>query len=69
MPARRLLPKVVLRPRVRHLNRMFHDQFGATPAEYVESVRLEAAQALLADGATVTDAPNAADADSLTLDR
>jgi transcriptional regulator GlxA family with amidase domain len=40
---------------VRHLNRLFRDQLGATPAEYVESVRVEAAQALLADGATVTD--------------
>ncbi|MFD0364275.1 GlxA family transcriptional regulator [Nocardia sp. GCM10030253] len=41
---------------VRHLTRLFHDQLGATPAVYVESVRVEAAQALLAEGATVTDA-------------
>ncbi|MEV6432165.1 helix-turn-helix domain-containing protein [Nocardia sp. NPDC051463] len=40
---------------IRHLTRQFHDQLGTTPAAYVESVRVEAAQALLAAGATVTD--------------
>ncbi|MEC4018897.1 helix-turn-helix domain-containing protein [Streptomyces sp. H27-D2] len=40
----------------RHLSRLFGDQVGRTPAGYVESVRLEAAQALLANGETVASA-------------
>lgn len=38
----------------RHLSRLFTEQIGSTPAAYVESVRLEAAQALLEAGETVT---------------
>ncbi|MEU4718523.1 helix-turn-helix domain-containing protein [Nonomuraea dietziae] len=41
---------------VRHLTRLFHERVGRTPAAYVESVRLEAAQALLDSGETVTGA-------------
>ncbi|MFQ6398292.1 GlxA family transcriptional regulator [Nocardia sp. KC 131] len=41
---------------VRHLTRLFHEHIGTTPAGYVESVRIEAAQAFLAAGSTVTDA-------------
>ncbi|MDI2129056.1 GlxA family transcriptional regulator [Yinghuangia seranimata] len=41
---------------VRHLTRLFHDQLGTTPAAYVEAARIEAAQALLASGDTVTGA-------------
>ncbi|OPC82978.1 AraC family transcriptional regulator [Embleya scabrispora] len=40
----------------RHLTRLFHERVGSTPAVYVEAVRIEAAQALLAAGATVTAA-------------
>jgi transcriptional regulator GlxA family with amidase domain len=38
---------------VRNLTRLFHDKIGTTPARYVESMRIEAAQILLQDGATV----------------
>jgi transcriptional regulator GlxA family with amidase domain len=38
----------------RHLTRLFNEQVGSTPAVYVESVRLEAAQALLEAGESVT---------------
>ncbi|MFJ9415105.1 GlxA family transcriptional regulator [Streptomyces sp. NPDC101227] len=38
----------------RHLTRLFREHTGATPAAYVEAVRLEAAQALLANGETAT---------------
>jgi transcriptional regulator GlxA family with amidase domain len=41
---------------VRHLTRLFREQIGGTPAAYVESVRLEAARALLEAGETVTAA-------------
>ncbi|MFI0356881.1 GlxA family transcriptional regulator [Actinomadura sp. 9N407] len=41
---------------VRHLTRLFHQDVGSTPAAYVESVRLEAAQSLLESGETVTGA-------------
>ncbi|MFD5385115.1 GlxA family transcriptional regulator [Streptomyces sp. NPDC127074] len=34
----------------RHLERLFHSEVGITPGRYVEAVRIEAAQALLADG-------------------
>ncbi|MER6701352.1 GlxA family transcriptional regulator [Streptomyces fimicarius] len=34
----------------RHLSRLFRSETGLTPAQYIESVRLEAAQALLASG-------------------
>lgn len=34
----------------RHLSRLFRDETGTTPGQYVESVRLEAAQALLESG-------------------
>ena len=40
----------------RHLNRLFRQELGTTPARYVELVRLEAAQALLDAGHTVTSA-------------
>jgi transcriptional regulator GlxA family with amidase domain len=40
----------------RHLNRLFQQELGTTPARYVELVRLEAAQALLDAGHTVTSA-------------
>jgi transcriptional regulator GlxA family with amidase domain len=40
----------------RHLNRMFHQELGTTPARYVERIRLEAAQALIDAGHTVTSA-------------
>ncbi|MEU3737884.1 DJ-1/PfpI family protein [Streptomyces sp. NPDC032198] len=40
----------------RHLSRLFTRQIGATPAAYVESLRLEAARMLLERGASVTDA-------------
>ncbi|MCK7627516.1 DJ-1/PfpI family protein [Streptomyces sp. RS10V-4] len=38
----------------RHLARLFRAHTGTTPAGYVEAVRLEAAQNLLANGETVT---------------
>ncbi|MFC7645010.1 helix-turn-helix domain-containing protein [Streptosporangium lutulentum] len=41
---------------VRHLTRLFRSQIGSTPAAYVESVRFEAARALLEAGETVTAA-------------
>ncbi|MFF2226619.1 GlxA family transcriptional regulator [Streptomyces globisporus] len=34
----------------RHLSRLFRGETGLSPAQYIESVRLEAAQALLASG-------------------
>ncbi|MBU3864120.1 GlxA family transcriptional regulator [Streptomyces sp. 4503] len=34
----------------RHLERLFRSEVGITPGRYVEAVRVEAAQALLADG-------------------
>ncbi|MGQ4514674.1 DJ-1/PfpI family protein [Streptomyces sp. DW26H14] len=40
----------------RHLTRLFNEQVGTTPAGYVESVRVEAARALLEAGETVTGA-------------
>ena len=40
----------------RHLTRLFRQQVGITPSGHVESVRLEAAQALLASGETITGA-------------
>ncbi|GAA1077175.1 GlxA family transcriptional regulator [Nocardiopsis composta] len=40
----------------RHLTRLFRDQVGATPAAHVESVRVEAAQALLEAGETAASA-------------
>ncbi|MFJ6349167.1 GlxA family transcriptional regulator [Streptomyces sp. NPDC092046] len=41
---------------VRHLARLFREQTGATPAAYVERVRVEAARLLLEGGASVTGA-------------
>ncbi|MFB7636248.1 GlxA family transcriptional regulator [Streptomyces sp. NPDC056149] len=38
----------------RHLTRLFREHTGTTPAGYVEAVRLEAAQTLLANGETAT---------------
>ncbi|GAA2314155.1 hypothetical protein GCM10010376_35240 [Streptomyces violaceusniger] len=35
---------------VRHLERLFRTEVGMTPGRYVESVRVEAAPTLLADG-------------------
>ncbi|WP_199787055.1 GlxA family transcriptional regulator [Streptomyces sp. CNS654] len=35
---------------VRHLSRLFRGETGLSPAQYIESVRLEAAQALLTSG-------------------
>ncbi|WP_346011786.1 DJ-1/PfpI family protein [Streptomyces sp. SID3343] len=40
----------------RHLTRLFNDRVGASPGVYVEAMRVEAAQALLESGATVTAA-------------
>ena len=40
----------------RQLNRLFNQELGTTPGRYVELVRLEAAQALLDAGHTVTSA-------------
>ncbi|MFD4025886.1 GlxA family transcriptional regulator [Streptomyces sp. NPDC058576] len=40
----------------RHLSRLFRGETGLTPAQYVESVRLEAAQALLASGTDPVEA-------------
>ncbi|MFJ8669040.1 GlxA family transcriptional regulator [Streptomyces sp. NPDC093600] len=40
----------------RHLTRLFREQIGATPAGYVERVRVEAARLLLEGGASVTGA-------------
>jgi transcriptional regulator GlxA family with amidase domain len=34
----------------RHFARLFHDELGTTPAKFVEGIRFEAAQQLLADG-------------------
>ncbi|MFI0875105.1 helix-turn-helix domain-containing protein [Streptomyces parvus] len=34
----------------RHLSRLFRGETGLSPAQYIESVRLEAAQALLTSG-------------------
>lgn len=41
---------------VRHLTRLFRDELSTTPAAFVESARLEAAQAMLESGETVTAA-------------
>jgi transcriptional regulator GlxA family with amidase domain len=40
----------------RNLTRLFHDDVGTTPARYVELIRIEAAQMLLQEGATIADA-------------
>jgi transcriptional regulator GlxA family with amidase domain len=40
----------------RNLTRMFHDDIGTTPARYVELIRIEAAQILLQEGATIATA-------------
>lgn len=40
----------------RHLARLFRDEVGTTPARWVERARLELAQRLLLEGATVTAA-------------
>jgi transcriptional regulator GlxA family with amidase domain len=40
----------------RHLSRLFNEQTGATPAAYVERMRLEAARMWLERGANVTEA-------------
>jgi transcriptional regulator GlxA family with amidase domain len=40
----------------RHLNRLFQQELGTTPARHIERVRLEAAQALLDAGHTVSSA-------------
>jgi transcriptional regulator GlxA family with amidase domain len=37
----------------RKLTRMFHDDIGTTPSRYVELIRIEAAQILLQEGATI----------------
>ncbi|MEV0175809.1 DJ-1/PfpI family protein [Streptomyces sp. NPDC050803] len=52
------LPSLARRAHItpRHLTRLFNEQVGDTPARYVESVRVEAAQALLEAGETVTGA-------------
>lgn len=39
---------------VRHLNRMFRTETGATPGRWVEQVRIEAAQVLILDGHPIT---------------
>lgn len=39
---------------VRHLTRLFREHLGTTPAAFVESVRLEAAQSMLESGESVT---------------
>ena len=41
---------------VRHLTRLFHEQVGETPGAYVEALRVEAAQAALDAGESVTGA-------------
>jgi transcriptional regulator GlxA family with amidase domain len=41
---------------VRHLSRLFKEEVGATPAEYVSSVRLEAAKALILAGESIAAA-------------
>jgi transcriptional regulator GlxA family with amidase domain len=41
---------------VRHLRRLFHDEIGASPVDYVAAVRLEAAVALLRGGETLAAA-------------
>ncbi len=40
----------------RHLSRLFRGETGLTPAQYVESVRLEAARALPASGTDPVEA-------------
>jgi transcriptional regulator GlxA family with amidase domain len=40
----------------RSLTRLFHDDIGTTPARYVELIRIEAAQMMLQNGATVAEA-------------
>ncbi|MBS1893924.1 MAG: GlxA family transcriptional regulator [Actinobacteria bacterium] len=47
----------------RHLSRLFKDQLGLTPAQYVETVRMEAARAML----EVSDAPLAVIAEEAGL--
>jgi transcriptional regulator GlxA family with amidase domain len=41
---------------VRHLTRLFRDEFDTTPATFVESARVEAAQAMLESGESVSAA-------------
>ncbi|QLY27753.1 GlxA family transcriptional regulator [Nocardia huaxiensis] len=41
---------------VRHLTRLFHEHLHTTPAAFVESVRLEAAQSMLESGESITSA-------------
>ncbi|NNH75823.1 GlxA family transcriptional regulator [Nocardia uniformis] len=41
---------------VRHLTRLFREHLATTPAAFVETVRLEAAQAMLESGESVTQA-------------
>ncbi|MGN6324984.1 GlxA family transcriptional regulator [Pseudolysinimonas sp.] len=43
----------IARVSVRTLTRLFHDEIGTTPSRYVELIRIEAAQTLLQEGATV----------------
>ncbi|MGW4353194.1 GlxA family transcriptional regulator [Nocardia sp. NPDC004582] len=52
------LTSMAARARVstRQLTRLFRDEFDTTPAVFVESARVEAAQAMLAGGASVTAA-------------
>lgn len=38
----------------RHLSRLFHDEYGTTPARYVESIRVDLAKARLDAGHSVT---------------
>ncbi|RKR75673.1 transcriptional regulator GlxA family with amidase domain [Frondihabitans australicus] len=38
----------------RHLSRLFHDEYGSTPARYVESIRVELAKGRLDAGHSVT---------------
>lgn len=38
---------------VRHLNRLFHDELGTTPARWIESVRLDRARHLILQGRSV----------------
>ncbi|WP_275409951.1 GlxA family transcriptional regulator [Paractinoplanes deccanensis] len=40
----------------RHLSRLFRDEVGASPAKYVEAVRVDAALRMLAEGHSVTTA-------------
>ena len=40
----------------RHLTRLFREEFGTTPARYVELIRFDTAKSLLDSGHSVTDA-------------